>query len=205
MSLRHSYTLIAPFYDAIVSRATSSMRRASLQNIGDVSGKTVLLAGYGTGLDNPYLPEGARYIGLDLTPAMLNRAAINQQNKMLVELRQGDVMQMPFDDHYFDIIVLHLILAVVSDPVKVLHESARTLKPGGKILLLDKFIRPGQLAIVRRTINVFLRHIATRTDVVFEEVLAQAPELKCIEDTPCMPGGWFRRIIMEKPAINQNS
>ncbi len=205
MSLRHSYTLIAPFYDAVVSRATSSMRRESLQNIGDVNGKTILLAGYGTGLDNPYLPEGARYIGLDLTPAMLNRAAINQQNKMPVELRQGDVMRMPFDDHYFDIIVLHLILAVVPDPVKVLQESARTLKPGGKILLLDKFIRPGQLAIARRVINVFLRHIATRTDVIFEEVLAQAPDLKCIEDTPCIPSGWFRRIIMEKPAINQNS
>lgn len=198
MSLRHSYTLIAPFYDAIVSRATSGMRRESLQHIGDIKNKRVLLAGYGTGLDNPYLPEGAYYTGLDLTPAMLNRARQNTRYKIPVELQCGNVLQMPFADACFDIVVLHLILAVVPDPTRALQETARVLKPGGKVLLLDKFIRPGQWALSRRFINIFFRHIATRTDVVFEKVLAQVPTLQLIEDVPCIPGGWFRRIILEK-------
>lgn len=172
------------------------MRRDSLQHIDDVNDKTILLAGYGTGLDNPYLPSGGHYVGLDITPAMLLRAKNNMTTP--VSLHCGNVMQMPYSNNSFDIVVLHLILAVVPHPEKLLNETARVLKPGGQVLLVDKFIRPGQMAPARRFLNIFLRHIATRTDVVFEKVLAQVPTLVCISDTPCIPGGWFRRIILRK-------
>jgi phosphatidylethanolamine/phosphatidyl-N-methylethanolamine N-methyltransferase len=172
------------------------MRRDSLLDIGDVTDKNILLAGYGTGLDNPYLPAGANYLGLDLTPAMLARARQNMSTQ--VTLQCGDAMRMPYTDNSFDVVVLHLILAVVPEPVAVLKETARILKPGGQVLLLDKFIRPGQLAPLRRLLNLFIRHIATRTDVVFEQVLAEVPTLHCNRDIPCVPGGWFRRIMLTK-------
>ena len=45
------------------------------------------------------------------------------------------------------------------------------LKPGGTIIVFDKFLRPHQTAFLRRALNPLSRRIATRMDVVFEEVL----------------------------------
>ena len=46
MSLKHTYTLIAPFYDAAIDRATRASRKRSLSALGEVPGR-VLLAGKG--------------------------------------------------------------------------------------------------------------------------------------------------------------
>ena len=54
MGLKQSYTLLAPIYDAIVSRATAPMRRDSLRALAVNEDDRVLLAGVGTGLDIPY-------------------------------------------------------------------------------------------------------------------------------------------------------
>lgn len=198
MSLKHSYTLLAPVYDSIVRAATEPMRRASLQSMSASRGDSVLLAGFGTGLDVPYLQTGIDYFAMDLTPAMLRRARRRIVARNDIHLHSADVMRMPYANETFDKIVLHLILAVVPEPLRVLQESARVLKPGGRIWILDKFLRPGQRAPVRRSINLFIRHIATRTDVVFEDLLDEVNGLRRICDEPAMAGGWFRRIILEK-------
>ena len=91
-----------------------------------------------------------------------------------------------------------IILAVVAEPQQVLAEAARVVKPGGQILILDKFLRPGQRAPFRRLLNLITRHIATRTDVVFEDLLTQIPALQLIQDEPSLAGGWFRRIQLQK-------
>ncbi|HET9700162.1 MAG TPA: hypothetical protein VFP70_04495, partial [Burkholderiales bacterium] len=75
---------------------------------------------------------------------------------------------------------------------------ARVLKPGGSVLILDKFLRPGQRAPLRRALNLISRHIATRLDVVFEEVLARVPDLRVHSDQPAFAGGWFRSIRLVK-------
>lgn len=197
MSLKHSYTLLSPIYDTIVGKATAPMRQASLAQLGEVAGKSILLAGVGTGLDLPYLPTSANYTGIDLTPAMLKRAYPRIPEGLHIELQVGDVMQLPFSDQQFDSVIMHLILAVVPNPALALREASRVVKPGGRIFILDKFLRPGQLALSRRLLNLFLRHIATRTDVVFEELLEQTG-LQVISDQGFFPGGWFRRIVVEK-------
>lgn len=196
MSLKRSYTLIAPVYDAVIAAATQGARRRSLAALPAAPGR-VLLAGIGTGLDLPYLPASHDYVGLDLTPAMLLRA-LPRSSGLAFRPLLGDAQRLPLVDASFDAAVLHLILAVVPDPAACLGEIARVLKPGGRVLVFDKFLRPGQTAWLRRLANPLLRRVATRLDVVFEEVLAQTPGLVVEDDRSALGGGWFRLIRLRR-------
>ena len=199
MSLRTSYRFLAPIYDRIVERPLRRARLTSLAALPADRPQLVLLDGLGTGLDLPHLPAVHRYVGLDLTRAMLDRAR-PRAGHLSLDLVEGDSQTLPFADACFDHAILHLIVAVVPEPRRCLAECARVLKPGGSVLILDKFLRPGERAWLRRTLNPLARSIATRTDVVFEEVLAAVPGLQLIDDQPALAGGWFRRIrLVRRP------
>jgi phosphatidylethanolamine/phosphatidyl-N-methylethanolamine N-methyltransferase len=196
LSLKNSYTLIAPFYDAAISRATQAARKHSLSVLPETPSR-VLLAGVGTGLDLPHLPAHHHYFGLDLTHAMLRRA-IPRAGHVDFAPVQGDGQNLPFAAGSFDVAILHLILAVVPDPAKCLGEIARVLRPGGQALVFDKFLRPGQAALLRRLANPLVSRIATRLDVVFESLLVAAPGLEVEHDQPALAGGWFRMIRLRR-------
>ncbi|HPT51088.1 MAG TPA: class I SAM-dependent methyltransferase [Accumulibacter sp.] len=198
MGLRHTYTLIAPLYDVFLSSVTRATRRANLARLPAEPAR-VLLTGVGTGLDLPLLPEQHSYTGLDLTHAMLRRA-VSQSRRLDFCGVQGDAQSLPFADASFDHVVLHLILAVVPDPAACLRETARVLAPGGNVLIFDKFLRAGQRAPLRRLLNPLVRRVATRFDVVFEDVLRQTPELILEHDQPALAAGWFRRIRLRRLA-----
>ena len=53
----------------------------------------------------------------------------------------------------FDAVVLHLILAVIPDPVRCLQEAARALRPGGRMVVFDKFVRGGRVPLALRLVN----------------------------------------------------
>ncbi len=207
--LKQSYTLIAPVYDLIVQRAFDRFRRRSLERLPlqPEQPAEVLISGIGTGLDIPHLDPAARYVGVDLTPAMLARAQRRAEARpeLEIELMEGDAMDLPFEDERFDAVVLHLILAVVPDSARALSEAARVLRPGGRILVFDKFLRPGERAWLKRMINPLIRHLATRTDVVFEELLEDCDDLHCLRDEPALAGGWFRHIELQKQGAEKTN
>lgn len=196
--LRFSYTLLSPIYDLFVAPATHKLRKDSLARLTAIEGNDVLLCGVGSGLDIPCLANDRNYIGMDLTPAMLKQAE-NRLQKCGVEMQlyQGDAMHLPHKAQSFDIVILHLILAVVPKPYKVLAEASRVLKPQGHILILDKFLRPDEKAFLKRSLNMIMQHIATRTDVVFEDLIAKHTELIVKQDKPVLLNGWFREILLQ--------
>lgn len=199
MTLRYSYTIMAPFYDAVVAPFTATARRRSLAALREGAHADVLLVGVGSGLDLPLLPHGPRYVGVDLTPAMLARARRKAADLSLdLRLDVGDARNLPYPDAVFDVVVLHLILAITPHPEQVLQEAARVLRPGGRVLIFDKFLRPRQIAPLRRLFSPVLGLFATRTNVVFEQVLAEAPNLDVVSDQPALAGGWFRHIVLRK-------
>ena len=204
MGLRFSYTLLSPIYDLIVAAATEQIRSRNLQRLSNVQDKEILINGVGTGLDIPHLPLGAKYTATDLTPAMLARAERRiKQTSLDITLLEADSMALPFKDHSFDVVVMHLILSVVPRPLDALTEACRVLKPDGQLLILDKFIQPGELALLRRLVNPIIRHIATRTDVVFEELLMRVERLSLLNNEPALLNGWFRYIELKKAQIDQ--
>lgn len=202
--MRRSYTLLAPFYDWIAGPVFVHARRQSLAVLPRSGRCDILLNGIGTGLDIPHLPAGHRYVGLDLTRAMIERAAgrtgrsSNLGAHPELQFVQGDSLSLPFRDGCFDYVVLHLILAVVPHAPAALAEAQRVLKRGGTLLVLDKFLKPGAWAPLRRLISPAAARIATRTDVVFEDVLAKVPGLTVARDEPALARGWFRRIRLVK-------
>lgn len=195
--LRFSYSLIAPLYDLVIERPMRQARKRSLAALPTEARCQVLVSGVGTGLDLPMLPGLHRYTALDFNAAMLARARPRGE-KLEVEFVLGDSMALPFPEAHFDHVVLHLITAVVPDPQRCLEEAARVLKPGGAVILFDKFLRPGQVAPLRRLLTPLSRRIATRMDVVFEELLCEVPELEVISDEPLLAGKWFRGIVLRK-------
>ena len=197
MSLRHSYTLIAPFYDAVLTAATRSARIRSLAPLNAAPAGRVLLAGVGTGLDLPHLPVQHHYVGLDLTAAMLARSR-PRATALRYHPVHGSTLALPFADASFDHCVLHLILAVVPDPLHALQEAIRVTRPGGSLLVFDKFLRPGQRARLRRWLTPISGRIATRMDVEFETLLAGAPGARVESDEAALGRGWFRRVRLTR-------
>ena len=200
--LRLSYSLIAPIYDLAIEGPLRAARIRSLRSLPTDAAEKILLSGIGTGLDLPLLPKLHHYTALDFNAAMLSRARLRATRLldecMQVEWVLGDSMALPFADAQFEHVVLHLILAVVPQPAQCLNEAARVLKPGGTVIILDKFLKPNKLALLRRALNPLSRRIATRMDVVFEEVLSAVPQLQLVSDVPLLAGGWFRGIVLEK-------
>ena len=150
-------------------RLRSLTRAPRARSVGDLpaSPAHVLVSGVGTGLDLPLLPSQHRYTGIDLTHAMLRRAT-RRAAQLDFCCVQGDAQNLPFADHSFDHAILHLILAVLPNPIACLRETVRVLAPGGTVLIFDKFLQAGQRAPLRRLANPLVRRVATRLDVVFE-------------------------------------
>ena len=78
--------------------------------------------------------QGARVTGLDLTPALLERARENSRiADVKVDWREGDVEKLPFEDSSFDVVLSQFGHIFAPRPDLATAEMLRVLKPGGTI------------------------------------------------------------------------
>ncbi|MBN2371917.1 MAG: metalloregulator ArsR/SmtB family transcription factor [Vicinamibacteria bacterium] len=82
-------------------------------------------------------PHVNRVVGVDQSAAMLRAAARRLSESHNVELRQGELENLPLADASCDAALLVLALAYVSEPSIALREAARIVKPAGRIVVLD--------------------------------------------------------------------
>jgi ubiquinone/menaquinone biosynthesis C-methylase UbiE len=138
------YQRIAPLYDLLdLPFEYRRYRKIRPQLFAGLSGR-IMDAGVGTGRNFPFYPPAAKIIGIDLSPAMLARAARRLPAAAAdVELRQMDVTRLDLPDHHFDAAVATFLFCVLPDELQVpaLGELARVTKPGGLIRLLE-YTRP---------------------------------------------------------------
>ncbi len=80
-----------------------------------------------------------RGMGIDVSAEMLTVARTNLESANLrnVHVRQGDMYNMPVDDQSVDLATLHLVLHYSDDPLQVIEEAARVLRPNGRLVIVD--------------------------------------------------------------------
>ncbi len=96
--------------------------------------------GLGTGiLLSTLCQKASRVIGIDHSPAMLREAGerVRSENLKGVELRLGDMTHLPVGDGEIDAAVLNMVFHHAAQPVAVLDELHRVLRPAGVLIIAD--------------------------------------------------------------------
>ncbi len=86
-----------------------------------------------------FAPHVRHATGIDMTPAMLDRARRLAAEKGVANVawREGDVTSLPWPDAFFTIVVTRFAVHHFPDPEAVLREMVRVCTPGGRIVVVD--------------------------------------------------------------------
>ncbi len=132
------YRRIARLYDRIVEPMQSGVRRVALQVVPPQANWHVLDVGCGTGTGMaPYVDAGCTVAGVDISPAMLDRARTRLGDRAELRITNGD--RLPYDNARFDLVMTTMVLHEVPAHARRLfiREMARVARPGGRVLLID--------------------------------------------------------------------
>lgn len=99
--------------------------------------KTVIDVGCGDGGLFELISDKTLYTGIDISPTQLSyfREHIPKSRQKRTTLHQGDISKMPFASNSFEVALVCDVLEHVLDPMKVLTEIHRIIKPNGYVLM----------------------------------------------------------------------
>ena len=179
--VQRAYELYAPIYDLIFDWIFAPGRAAAVKHLGLQPSDRVLEVGIGTGLNLPLYPPAVQLTGIDLSQEMLDKAVERVQRLAMpnVTLKVMDATAMDFADNEFDRALATYVISAVPDPVAVLREMRRVVRPGGTIVILNHF-RSERRAIGR--LEDLVAPLCTRLG--WKSNLAMTPLLKQVGLTP---------------------
>lgn len=191
------YSIYSVFYDLIVSVLNSS-RKKSIEKLNIQNGENVLIVGCGTGTDLKYINAKCNITAIDITPIMVKKtkSRAKKMNKNVNAIIMN-AEKLEFDDNYFDKVILHTILTVVSSPSLCFSEAERVLKEGGYMTILDKFSsKKNENSFFRKLLNPITYILFSRINLSFGSIYKHS-NMKIKYDKPTFRN-LFRIILLKK-------
>jgi ubiquinone/menaquinone biosynthesis C-methylase UbiE len=144
-------------------------RRVELALEECTGGERVLEVGFGTGLAFPNLNDAYKEIhGIDLTVDIKAIKSVFEPLNIQLFLKRGDVLKMPYDDNFFDTVLLVSILEHLK-PIELEQafvEVRRVLKPGGQMVYGTPVEKPFMVFMFRMLgHNIREEHFSTEKEI----------------------------------------
>jgi ubiquinone/menaquinone biosynthesis C-methylase UbiE len=183
-------------------------RRVELCLAQCAGGERILEIGFGSGVSFLNLAEKYEDIhGLDLNASAGEVAAVFERHGIKTQLQNGNVLEMPYEDDYFDTVLLISILEHLKpeEQVPAFEEIQRVLKPGGQVVY-GVPIERGLMVFMFRLLGFDIRehHFSTEKQVfsAADSVLSKG-EVVRMPGTPSFTGpvyeiGCFVKAAGEK-------
>jgi len=187
------YSSYAGVYDRLFGRVFQDSREAVVRNLSIRPSERVLEVGVGTGLCLPLYPAHCEITAIDVSDAMLQKAAarVKDQGLSNVKLLQMDAGAMTFADDSFDLVIAAYVVTAVPDYRKLMSEMVRVSRPGGRLVLLNHFTQASpMIAAVEKAISPICVKIGFRTDLSVDEVIDGWPLIKERDDRVKPLGMW---------------
>ena len=205
ITVRNAYTRWAPFYDLVFGAIFAPGRRAAIAAAEQVGGR-ILEVGVGTGISLPGYSPHNRIVGIDLSEAMLKKARARVEEQGLSNVERLEVMdaeRLSFPDASFDVVVAHYVVSTVPNPEAVLDELARTVRPGGEIVILSRIGAEGGVRkVIERLLQPVVRRLGWRTEFPWERFAhwtERRDDVRLVERRAIPPLGHFSLVRFEKP------
>ncbi|MBI4541483.1 MAG: arsenite methyltransferase [Gemmatimonadetes bacterium] len=137
-----------------------------LQHAAVRAGEAVLDLGSGAGMDAFLAARatgpGGRVIGVDMTPAMIEKARAHAAAGGFtnVEFRLGEIEQLPVADASVDVVISNCVINLSPEKDRVFREAFRVLRPGGRMLVSDLVLGRPLPEEIRSSVEAYVGCVA---------------------------------------------
>lgn len=174
--VKRAYALYSPIYDFLFDWIFHPGRVAAVKLLDIHPDERVLEVGIGTGLNLPLYPPRCRLTGIDLSDKMLEKAQAKIEELGLdnVTLKVMDAAAMDFADSEFDRALATYVISAVPDPLGVLREMRRVVKPGGTIVILNHFRSASRvMAAIEDLVSPLCTRLGWKSNLPLEPLLKE--------------------------------
>jgi phosphatidylethanolamine/phosphatidyl-N-methylethanolamine N-methyltransferase len=202
------YTNYAGVYDRVFGKVFQASREAVVRNLKIDPGERVLEVGVGTGLCLPMYPALCDVTAIDVSEAMLQKAAdrVREHELTNVKLHRMDAGNMSFADDSFDLVIAAYVVTAVPDYRKLMSEMVRVSRPGGRLVLLNHFTQDSPfIAAVEKAISPICIKMGFRTDLSVDEVIDGWPLIKERDERVKPLGMWHVVECVNNKALNHEA
>ncbi|MCZ6605900.1 MAG: class I SAM-dependent methyltransferase [Alphaproteobacteria bacterium] len=174
-AVRRVYARWAPIYDTTFGKITDTGRNEAVDLVNRRGTGDVLEVGVGTGISLPRYDTALNVTGIDLSPAMLDKARRRIAREALTNIaaiEEMDAGAMTFADASFDAVIAMYVLTVAPDPAAVMAELVRVCRPGGDVIVVNHFSRDkGVLGAVEKAMAPFAEKLGWRSEFPVETLM----------------------------------